>query len=164
MSPCVKVLLVMCVFGASSAASAQGCPPGQYPVAGQGWNYCAPVPGAPEESASPQPVGPKWRDQWQATAVDTGTGALGTSIGKNTADEAESGALLDCRKKGGVKCEVQISLVNGCVAMAVGEKVMNTKGAPTKEKAISEAMTACTSEDSTCKVYYTQCSMPFRTQ
>jgi hypothetical protein len=48
--------------------------------------------------------------------------------------------------------------------MAVGEKVMNTKGASTEEQAVREAMTACSSEDSTCKIYYTQCSLPFRTQ
>ena len=63
-----------------------------------------------------------------------------------------------------MKCEVEISLVNGCAAMAVGEKVMNTKGALTEEEAVRKAMTACSSEDSTCKVYYTQCSMPFRIQ
>jgi hypothetical protein len=145
----------------SLQATAQGCPPGQHPVAGQGWNYCAPVPGGTEEQAPPpQPSGFKWKSHWHSTAIDNGAGALGTSTGQVTAEDAQHGALLDCRSKGGSNCEIQITYVNGCVAMAVGKK--NRSGAPTKDEAIKKAISVCGKGDSTCQLYYSSCDLPDR--
>lgn len=161
----LRVLILFFAIAAPSAAFAQGCPPGQYPVSGQGWNYCAPTPGAAQGEAPPQqPTGPRWKNNWQATAVDNGTGALGTATGRSTAKEAESGALMDCEDKGGVHCEVQISEENGCVAMVVGDKLLNTKGGLTQEEAISKATVECNAKNSTCRVYYSHCDLPVRIQ
>jgi len=163
MPPLIRLLLVLAICIGSCTASAQGCPPGQYPVAGQGWNYCAPVPGAAQEEAQPaQQSQFKWRNHWQAIATDNDAGVLGTSVGQSSADAAEKKAFSDCQSKGGQKCEIEISYVNGCVAMAVGEKQAATNGGPAKDEAIRRALAICGKGDSTCQPYYSSCDLPDR--
>jgi Domain of unknown function (DUF4189) len=158
-----RLLFALLCLAVSLQAAAQGCPPGQYPVAGQGWNYCAPVPGAAQEEAQPARQNQfKWRNHWQATATDNDAGVLGTSVGQSSADAAEKKALIDCRSKGGKKCEVEISYMNGCVAMAVGEKQAATNGGLTKDEAIRKALAICGKGDSTCQPYYSSCDLPDR--
>ena len=165
MKALVRLLLALCTVATPLAALAQGCPPGQYPVAGQGWNYCAPVPGAEQNEAPPQqPAGPRWKDVWQATAIDNDKGALGTATSRSTEKSAISGALMDCEDKGGTHCEIQITEVNGCVAMVVGEKVLNTKDGPTEREAIRRATAQCNAKNSTCRVYYSHCNFAERIQ
>ena len=145
------------------ASFAQDCPPGQYPVAGQGWNYCAPAPAAAqEEPQQQQATGPQWKDVWQATAIDAGTGSLGTSIGRATEKGAVQSALSDCQDEDDASCEVQISMKNGCIAMVVGDKLLNTKGGSTESEAINKATTDCKAKNSTCRVYYSHCDYPIR--
>lgn len=153
----LAVLLFTCVGAA--LASAQGCPPGQYPVTGQGWNYCAPVPGS-NQDAQPAPPTQAWKSRWQSIATDATKGALGTSVGQATASLAERAALADCRAKGGDACKVQITNGNGCVAMITGEKFLNTKSGATKAEAERSGLSLCNSEDTNCRVYYSACSLP----
>lgn len=144
-----------------ATAHAQACPPGQYPVVGQGWNYCAPAPGA-EQSTTPTPPPPAWRSRWQSIVTDVDEGVIGTSVGKDSPSLAERSAISDCKAKGGASCKVQITNADGCVALVTGDKVMNTNGAPTKEEAEGKGIRMCENEDNNCRVYYSACNMPER--
>jgi hypothetical protein len=155
-----SLFLLSCI---SAAYAEGGCPPGQYPQQGQGWQTCVPIPGgATGQSNAPAPE--RWIDNWQAIATDANKGALGTSVGEPTAAKAESLALGDCRAKGGIACDIQVSYRNGCVAMVVGDKRMATRGAPTKDSAERQALTKCSEEDTNCHVFYSACSLPERVQ
>ncbi|WP_254857345.1 MULTISPECIES: hypothetical protein [Rhodanobacteraceae] len=39
----LRASFILCGVLAAQDTFAQVCPPGQYPVVGQGWNYCAPT-------------------------------------------------------------------------------------------------------------------------
>lgn len=154
-------LLALQPFGIAFAEG--GCPPGQYPQQGQGWQTCVPIPGYSEGSSNtPPPLQEQWASQWLAIATDTPKGILGTSTNRQTAQDAESAAMLDCHAKGGSSCEVQISYANGCAAMVVGDKLMNTKGGSSKDSAEQKALSKCQEEDKNCRVYYSACSLPKR--
>jgi hypothetical protein len=163
MNLALRLMLTAFVLVTPLFAAAQGCPPGQYPVAGQGWNYCAPVPGADQgDTAAQTPPPPQWKDIWQATAIDTGIGALGTSTGQSSSKNAERAALLDCQDKGGVACKYQVSVINGCLAMVVGDKTLNTNGGASLDEATRKAMATCNEGDTACHVYYSSCDLPER--
>lgn len=156
---CLLILIIANLWG---IAAAQGCPPGQYPVVGQGWNYCAPVPGA-ETQQEPEAQEAKWQTQWQALATDVGKGVLGTSKNQPSQGSAETAAIKDCNSRGGENCVLQISHGNGCIAMVVGDKVLNTNGGATRGEAEQKGIRMCAAEDKNCRVYYSDCSPPVRT-
>lgn len=153
------ILGILFHIGFTTAHAEGGCPPGQYPQSGQGWQTCVPMPDTNSQGASSTPRA-RWVSQWQAIATDAQAGALGKSLGQSTSDDAERMAILDCKENRGTNCVVQISMANGCVAMVVGEKLMNTKGAKTKAEAESRAVAKCEEEDTNCSVYYSACSLP----
>ncbi len=68
--------------------------------------------------------------------------------------------MSDCRTKGGVDCRIEISISNGCVAMVVGSKFMNVKASENQNEAKKLAMSQCQSDDTNCRVYYSECSLP----
>lgn len=142
---------------------AQGCPPGQYPVVGQGWNYCAPAPNASLESQQVAPS-PAWEARYQSVAADIPKGILGTSRDQTSAIVAEQVALMDCKAKGGVSCEIQITNGNGCVAMVVGNTRLNLKSGGSTQEAEAKALRSCNDEDQNCQVRYSACSPPKRIQ
>jgi hypothetical protein len=140
-----------------------GCPPGQYPQQGQGWQTCVPIPGAgTQQQATPPP--PQWVSQWQAIATDKQKAVLGASMGKSSSVDSENAAISDCRAKGGVDCEIQISYRNGCVSMIIGDATMNTQGAATKGAADSAALAKCGGADTSCRVFYSACNAALRVQ
>ena len=150
----VALLTIQC-------ATAQGCPPGQYPVVGQGWNYCAAAPNSAAQSQQAEPS-PVWDSRYQSVAADIPKGILGTSRDQTTAIVAEQVALTDCKAKGGVSCEIQITNSNGCVAMAVGNTRLNLKSGDSKDEAEGKALRSCNEEDQNCQVRYSACSLPKR--
>jgi len=140
-----------------------GCPPGQYPQQGQGWQTCVPIPGAANQQPPPPPP-PQWVSQWQAIATDKQKAVLGSSMGRSSSGDSERAAISDCHAKGGVDCEIQISYRNGCVSMVVGNNTMNTQGAATKGEADAAALTKCGGADTECRVYYSACNAAVRVQ
>lgn len=160
----IKSLFALALLLIVPSAYAQGCPPGQYPVVGQGWNYCAPVPGSnePEQQQAPQP---RLQNQWQALAADAPKGILGTSSHLMSRATAESAAISDCERKGGSGCIVLVSAANGCVAMITGDKFLKAKDGETKNEAEQNALKACSDGgDTNCRVYYSACSFLGRSQ
>ena len=160
----VILLAIVALQGTFAVHAEGGCPPGQYPQQGQGWQTCVPIPGAAGNQQSPSPPSPQWIDQWQAIATDKQKAVLGTSAGNASSDKSAQAAISDCRAKGGSECDVQITYRNGCVAMVIGNTLMNTKGAPTKPEAEQLALAKCSEADTDCHVYYSACNLPVRIQ
>ncbi|WP_421567377.1 DUF4189 domain-containing protein [Stenotrophomonas sp. PD6] len=169
-------LLVAILLGLSSfSAFAEGaCPPGQYPIGGQGVQGCAPIPqGGASAPASPKPTG-KWETRWGAVAEDYSASergvvtATGVAESRKSKRDAVAVAIDQCTKAGGQKCKVVIAYHNQCVAMAdpkprsqggLGGKSV-TYGAETLELAKSEAIKRCSPDGSgQCSISYSACSM-----
>ena len=138
-----------------------GCPPGQVPQQGNGWNACIPVAG---HSASVHPPKSVWESRWQAVAVDVHTGAVGTVVDRPDKRTAEKEALIECSNKGGASCEIEISAGNQCVSLVVGRSLLATGAGMTKSAAELQAIGECEAVGVTCKPFYSACSLPVRIQ
>lgn len=152
--------LFMFVLASSISVSAfaeGGCPQGQYPQQGQGWQACVPIPGA--DQSIPE-AGPRWEDNWQAIATDTPLGILGVALNRSSSKEAERDSVSDCKAKGGKVCIAQLSVKNGCIAMAVGENTKVIQDGVSESAAQNKAMTQCGVHNSKCVVYYSSCDLP----
>lgn len=163
------LLCSLLAFAPNAAVAEQGCPPGQYPIGGQGVAACAPIPQGNTQQAQPRPLG-KWINTWGAVAI--GSIGLernyGASTGKHSKAEAERDALARCSKHGEQNCEIGLSYYNQCVA--VGEPQIDQKpnlmgkvqffGSATLEKAATAAQAACESKNptNTCKIIYNACT------
>lgn len=164
MEKLILFTLIACSSWSVTAWAEGGCPPGQYPQQGQGWQTCVPIPESGQSRGAPQAPAAVWRSSWQAIATDSSKGVLGTSIDRSTTEEAETLALNDCKSKGGTHCTIAISYGNGCIAMVTGNALLTTGAGRTKAEAESSAMNNCTSGDTGCHVYYSACSLPVRIQ
>ncbi|WAH64140.1 DUF4189 domain-containing protein [Xanthomonas hortorum] len=151
---------------ATSVLAEGGCPPGQYPIGGQGAMACAPM---PQDNAQqqPRPIG-KWIKTWGAIASDGGDN-LGVAAGKIKKNDAQQDAESKCSSQSGKKCNVVFSYQNQCAAIAEpyqGEKAASGKlaftGAPSKQLASDDALSLCRKDnkDFNCRVIYTACSEP----
>ena len=159
-TPFVLFLGLLGMLAFSSLACAQvACPTGWIPYSA---TSCGP---APDSQPSRQANGPSivWESRWGAIATDGDKGVLGTATGEASQKRAESTAMADCQAKGGAPCKLQISYANACGVMVVGGSGFSTAYAGTKEEAVQKSMAVCKSDgDTTCHVYYTDCSLPKR--
>ncbi|CAD2250160.1 DUF4189 domain-containing protein [Xanthomonas arboricola] len=166
----LKIFLAWFVLAFSASAMAeQGCPPGQYPIGGQGVAACAPMPQA--SPPPPRPTG-KWLKTWGAIALGAidSTPYYGVPTGLNSKTEAENEALTRCRKVGAQGCIIKISYRNQCAA--IGEPQIDGNPDPngyiqftsqsTKKGAADEALNNCKARNPSmqCKVIYSACSEP----
>lgn len=162
--------VVSIVFSVTASAE-QGCPPGQFPIGGQGVAACAPIPqgDSQQPAPAPRPLG-KWIKTWGAIAM----GSLGlernygVTTGKLSKAEAESDALARCAKHGEKNCKIGLSYFNQCVA--IGEPQIDGKpnltgdvhfyGSASVEKASAAAQAACERDnpENSCKVVYKACT------
>lgn len=154
------------------AASAEGgCPPGQYPVGGQGVVGCAPIGNGGGGSApAPRPAG-KWETRWGAIVEDSTSMKLatGTAVSRKSKREAIAAATEVCREMGGVACKTRITYYNQCVALAdptvearrAGATKSMAYSAQTIELAKSNALSRCQSAGAgqQCSIVYSGCSM-----
>lgn len=152
------------------------CPPGQYPVGGQGVQGCAPIPGRGSSggsSAASRPSG-KWEDRWGGIAVESSVLAPGAQVptgiseSKRSKKEAVSSAMDQCQRLGGSKCRMLVTYNNQCVALAdptVGGSTSAGRSAAgraeKKEQAEALAVAQCekVSVGRSCSVVYSGCSM-----
>lgn len=162
--------------GFVAQALAEGrCPPGQYPIGGQGVQGCAPMPGggAGSNGVSPRPTG-RWETRWGAIAEDTSPGpgaplATGAAVSQNSKRAASSLAMDECRKQGGNKCEVRLAYYNQCAAIAdpgsssgvIAGGTSIAAHAETLEQATDLAVRDCMQANGRgdCAVSYSACSM-----
>lgn len=178
----MKYVILLSLLVLPAAALAEGsCPPGQYPVGGQGVQGCAPIPSSgPAIPAPSRPTG-KWDTRWGAIAqhrgpMSGGSLPIGVSSSRRSKGEAVAEAMEQCRGMGGTQCEVALSYHNQCAAMAgpeIGsvpiENVVTTVASgPVEAETKVDALKNCASSNNgrRCLVIYSACSMsefkPFR--
>lgn len=153
-------------FGFAPVAGAEGrCPPGQYPIGGQGVGGCAPIPGGDAGAGQTGPVQTgHWNKTWGAIAMAS-NGDVGVSVGKVRKADASNEALANCSQHGASDCKVTQIYKNQCVALvsprtsAFGGSTFGR--AESVSAATSLAMGLCTKRGSEgCKVIYSACSEP----
>lgn len=161
-----KLLLTVMLLIAARFAYAEGgtCPPGYYPIGGQGASGCAPIPNYDQSNTQAVPAGPRWKTTWGAFATDGENSVLGTSVGMRSKRQAEKAALAQCRSKGGVKCEVDLSFYNQCAVLVTGDRRYLVQGAATVGEASRIGISHCSKTDSNCHVYHSDCSLAERIQ
>ncbi|MCE4517809.1 DUF4189 domain-containing protein [Xanthomonas hortorum] len=117
----LSVLLVFPILYLPITACAQGCPPGQYQIGGQGAIACAPIPQGNSEPAAPapRPLG-KWIKTWGAIAMGSVDSifSYGVTTGKLSKSEAEKDALNRCASHGEKNCKIGLAYNNQCAAIA----------------------------------------------
>ena len=166
-----KTLLFLIFFAAAllmfcDAAAEGGCPPGQYPIGGQGALACAPIP-QDNTQKQPRPSG-RWIKTWGAIASDSGDN-LGVSVGKIDKSEAQQDAVAKCTAQSGSKCHLVLTYRNQCAAIAEPYKgdravsgMLSYNGAASKEIASADALSFCKKDNpnASCRIIYTACSEP----
>lgn len=137
------------------------CPPGQFPVGGEGMLGCAPIPQAAAEPAAPRPTG-RWIETWGAFAVSGTTG--GAATGLRSKAEASRAAIADCAKDGARNCEVKMTYKNQCMAaMYFGPGYESRlRSAATADIASQGLERDCRAQvpNGVCEIIYTGCSEP----
>ncbi|WP_082061849.1 DUF4189 domain-containing protein [Xanthomonas sp. GPE 39] len=138
------------------------CPPGQYPIGGQGAVGCAPIP-----QDNPQPQQPRasgeWLKTWGAVAYDSADD-VGVSTGKLSKADAVNDALEKCENSSGHKCHVISAYENQCVAVAepakIGSSVTIAASGPSLGETSNRAVTECEKKNagSECRIGYTDCT------
>ncbi|WP_312318948.1 DUF4189 domain-containing protein [Stenotrophomonas sp.] len=169
----VFLLLALLVFPVMSQAEGR-CPPGQFPVGGQGMVGCAPIPGGGTgEAPSPVATG-KWETRWGAIAEDFSANARGvplvTGVAESRKSKREAGkiAVQQCEQGGGQECKVVATYYNQCIAVA--DPKPRSQGGPGGKSVIYNALTAelaqkkaldeCNTSDAMqCSIIYSACSM-----
>jgi len=175
----MRIVLLALMIVASLSAYAEGvCPPGQYPIGGQGVIGCAPIPGAsgsgPAQPSAPRPTG-KWETRWGAIAEDSSSRnlATGTSTSQKSKRAAVSAAIEDCKSAGGKACKLRMAYHNQCIAMADptvefsrrqkegSVSTTMTSAAETEHLAKLNAMRDCQRAGSgqECSIVYSACSL-----
>ncbi|MCD0244388.1 DUF4189 domain-containing protein [Xanthomonas melonis] len=145
----------------------QGCPPGQYPIGGQGVAACAPIPQGNSGSQEPRPLG-KWIKTWGAVARDRENGFLGAAVGKISKREARNEARARCLEVGGTQCKDWLDYENQCIAIAAPQKDGgNAPGklyfaqGPSTDKNQRDSVDGCSSVNGMqCAILYSACSEP----
>ncbi|UKE66037.1 DUF4189 domain-containing protein [Xanthomonas graminis] len=163
--PLVLLCFLFLIIGHADAE--QGCPPGQYPIGGQGAAACAPIPQESPIQQSPRPTG-KWIKTWGAIASDGGDN-LGVSTGKIEKSAAVDDAIAKCSLQSGKECRLAFSYNNQCTAIAEPYRDENAisgalsfGGAPSKDIASKDVLSNCkkNNDGADCRIIYTACSEP----
>lgn len=165
-SSTVLVALILCM---GPVLAEGGCPPGSYPIGGQGVQGCAPIPGTssgasgPAVSAPPQPLG-EWLTRWGAVAESPTSSLVGTSSNESSERRAVAVAIKKCAAEGAKDCKSSVTYYNQCVAFAVpssgkGQGSLDT--AVDAETVAGNAIEHCKDTGGgKCTVVYSECSLP----
>lgn len=163
-SKCHALVLLAALLLAVSVPTrvlAEGnCPPGLYPIGGQGVVGCAPIPSASSASPDPRPAG-RWETKWGALALGkNGVGTAATNAKSKRAAEKE--AVSTCSARGGVNCTSRFTYKNGCAAAAnaeAGVRGDRYSADTTEEIAKRRVLEYCERTGGiTCRVVYSGCS------
>ncbi|WP_316697810.1 DUF4189 domain-containing protein [Xanthomonas hydrangeae] len=164
--PLLLICLIATFTGNSYAEG--GCPPGQYPIGGQGAISCAPLP----QAAPQRPIG-KWVDSWGAIAMGSMNSitTYGVTTGKSSKSDAVEDALTRCSSHGETNCRIGLAYKNQCAAVAepqtnglpFADGFSAFMGASSVARASMLATEKCRKGNSAtpnaqCKVVYTACS------
>ncbi|WP_354273315.1 MULTISPECIES: DUF4189 domain-containing protein [Stenotrophomonas] len=167
----MRLLMLLWVLFPLIAFAEGNCPPGFYPIGGQGVQGCAPIPGGGASAgqaapaAAPVPTG-EWIKTWGAIAVSQATSDAGVSTGKLSRSEAERQALELCAGKGANDCALHTAYRNQCVSwMIPGGRLGKGKSGigtgPTPADARSGASKVCRDDQGAgCIETYANCTEP----
>ncbi|MEX1829788.1 DUF4189 domain-containing protein [Luteibacter sp. CQ10] len=155
-------LVLLSLFSPAYSIAEGGCPPGQFPQAGQGWQTCIPMPNYSGGASSPQMPSEVWEDRYGSLATDSMAGVIGSSSNQPTRAGAEAEAMFQCTLAGGTDCLMQGSYGNECLAMALGPNSFLLRNGATKAAAEKKALDDCAKENDTCGIYHSSCSFPVR--
>ena len=116
------------------------------------------------ETARPSPA-PIWKDSWGAIAIDGESGKAGTVTDRNSKSDAASDAIRECKGRGGVDCQVELTYYNQCAAVAWGVQGRGLASGAEQADAERGALRECkqAAKDG-CKVVYSACSRARRIQ
>lgn len=172
-----RLLAIFFLVTPLSALAEGGCPPGQYPIGGQGVVGCAPIPGggAAASGAAAQPTG-KWETRWGAIVEDRKADpnrplATGYAVSQKSKRAAVRVATDQCKANGGNKCEVIVSYYDQCVALADPQPVngripgglttaVSTAADINQARAMALQNCQADSKGLACYISYSACSMP----
>lgn len=77
--------------------------------------------------------------------------------------KAEYLALSACKKKGGRRCEVEISYYNQCAVIVLGNEAVSSSSAASLDEAKIRGIDKCIQAgDTNCEIYFSECSLPER--
>lgn len=167
-------LVMFALLGGSLTASnvyAEGnCPPGYYPIGGQGVQGCAPISsqpaagqGASAPAPPPRPNG-EWIKTWGALAQSPASDLIGAANGLKTLDAAKSLAIERCKAEGAKDCKVSFTYMNQCMAFAApvsGKGGSMMTSAATKDGAKELALNRCAAQTGgACTLVYSACAEP----
>lgn len=155
-----------------AAVNAEGnCPPGYYPIGGQGVQGCAPIPvggAGAGGTVQPAPQAPRpagyWKKTWGAFAMSDASGDMGVTYGQPSKQVAIEDALRKCEKHGAGDCTVAMTYENQCAALAKGpsgSKITTFASAANEVEASSVALKRCEGlTPGACATFHTNCSKP----
>lgn len=165
------VVIGIAILGTNVVFAEGGCPPGMYPIGGQGVQGCAPIPGAQGGAGSsvsapapPRPTG-EWITTWGALAGAVEGKQGGASVSELTERAARRKAIEDCEKRAGGRCKVEFVYHQQCVAAVVSE--LESTGTKYVSDATVEAATEIALDDcrkaggKQCRSIYSACAVPY---
>lgn len=140
-------------------------------IPGAGNPGCIPptAPGSPYGQSSdpgaftPAPAQANWEDRWGAVSMDFDNGAAGGTVVGRTMNDAARLANARCAQSGGVHCNIVVSFVNQCAAVAQKPEggVISSGTAADAPEASERAVARC-GDNRSCKVLYSLCSYAVR--
>jgi len=99
--------------------------------------------------------------RWARNAIGD-TGGIGSSTNMPDQAAAEQAANSRCVGQGGTNCRIQISYMNQCGVVVWGSDYFATARGPTIRDATKVATKLCKKETDGCKLYFSVCSYPRR--
>lgn len=170
----MKSLLPVALLSLSGIAYAEhGCQDGFIPVNQGNGQTCVADYNLPywksQNNSVPVPAAPRWKTTWGAVAMSTsGTGDVGTSVGKYSKNDAKDEAIQRC-EAGGSKCKLSLAYHNQCVAIAWASEngievggAVHTQSGPNIVDVSQYALTACSKarNGGECTIVYSECTKP----
>lgn len=154
------LIVVMIVFQMFRVSHAEGgCPSGQYPQQGNGWQACVPMPGASQEDQPARQQMAPANESWGALATYVPSGIIGTSKGSANKETATRMALDDCKRKSGHTCKLEAYYQNACVALAGSDTGYAVNSKPDLSVAEDNALSTCrTAGYKNCIIFFSECS------
>jgi len=164
------LLAALLIFWARGAYAEGRCPPGQYPVGGQGVGGCAPIPGYGGNQTAqpaPPPIDPgRYEDRWGAMALSDSTPDAGVVVDQLTEGDAKRVAIEKCSRNGLKDCRILLTYRNQCAAWVVPSA--DSPGAKTgisaglsEQAAVDNATSKCKhAPGGSCVLAYSACSLP----
>ena len=167
---CLQSTAMIAFLLLGNTALAEGnCPPGYFPIGGQGVQGCAPMGGSSGQGSAglppppPSPTG-EWIKTWGALAKSRDSDLVGASNGERTKALAERVAVERCSAEGASDCRVNFTYMNQCMAYAIpvsGRGMAMLSKGPSRKDAHAEALKHCRDDSGAkCDITYSACSEP----